>query len=157
MELILLFVSFLVQSPPIIRIPDCPSKGFAFSLKNYGHVSEKDIDIKKIRSGSGLSNIGLKGMLQSVDLKKHIVRELNGQSQYTYSSLPPGTVVDHSKKQQIPNKVVVIVLEDWPIYAGTPFDPIYITGTIRLDLTKGEAWIAPAKMQEHLAFQSQIL
>jgi hypothetical protein len=135
-----------------IKIPDSPTKGFAFSIKNYGHVSENDITIKSIRSGKGgMANLGLKGMLQSVDLKKHIANELNAQSQYGYSSLPPGTVVDDSRKQQIPNKVVTITLDDWPIFAGTPFDPIYITATLRLDLTKGEAWIAPAKTNEHLA------
>lgn len=141
-----------IQPTTSIRIPDCPTKGFAFSIKNYGHVSESDINITHIRSGQGgWCDIALKAALKAVDIKKQIANTLNGQSQYNFSSLPPGTVVDESKKQQIPNKVVTIILDDWPIYAGTPFDPIYISGTVRLDLSKGEAWIAPAKMQEHLA------
>lgn len=130
-----------------IRIPDSPQKGFAFSIKHFAPVSENDINITNIRSGKGgLANVGLQTILKTVNVKKEIAKNLNGQSEYGYSSLPPGTAVDNSRKQQIPNKIVTIVLEDWPIFAGTPFDPVHVSGTVRLDLRQGEAWVAPSKL-----------
>jgi hypothetical protein len=129
-----------------IRIPDSPQKGFAFSIKDYGPVDEKDINITSIRSGKGgLADLGLKAALSTFDVKKEIAKQLNSQSSFGYSSLPPGATVDYSRREEIPNKIITIIIEDWPIYAGTPFDPIHITGTVKLDLRHGQAWIAPSK------------
>lgn len=129
-----------------ISIPDSPDKGFSFFIKGYGPVSESDINIVKVRSGKGfIANTGLQAILQGANPKKQIADMLNKQSHFGYASLPEGTDVDMSRKQVIPAAIIKVQLEDWPVITGSPFDPVYITGSVTLDLRKGEAWIAPSK------------
>lgn len=140
------FQNKIIVTPQEFGIPDSLDKGFSFFIKNYGHVSETDINIVKVRSGKGfIANASLQAILQGSNPKKQIAEMLNAQTHFGYASLPEGTDVDMSKMQKLPAAIIKVNLEDWPVITGSPFDPVYITGSVTLDLRKGEAWIAPSK------------
>lgn len=126
-----------------------PKGGFEFRIQGYGKVESGQIRINRIRT-RGLSDYALQISIKSLGgtemIQNKIAEKLNAQSDrgYGHKSVPPGKEVDRDNEQKLGGQKVTVVLEDAPIYAGTPFDPIFVTGSIDLDLGEG-SWIAPAK------------
>ena len=138
-----------VQIDPSRTAIRIPKGGFEFRIQGYGKVESGQIRINRIRT-RGLSDYALQASLASLGgtemIQNKIAEKLNAQSDrgYGHKSVPPGKEVDRDNEQKLGGQKVTVVLEDAPIYAGTPFDPIFVTGSIDLDLGEG-SWIAPAK------------
>lgn len=130
-----------------VRIPESEQRGFEFFLKDF---KVEDVKIISLRSNSTKfgANASLQVLLAPFDINKRVKETLEKEAEYGFKSLPTGTETDFDKKQELPKKIIRVILEDFPVMTGSPYDPILIKGSVRLNLTAGEAWIAPSKKSE---------
>jgi hypothetical protein len=130
-----------------IKIPKSAdgSEGFCIHLDSF---KIKNIQIIQVGAGEmPRRDKFLLSLLAPEDIKKLVMKQLEGKTNISRDNIPPGTKCDMTKKVTIKGKDLFMKLDNVKVWYQTGEDKFIILSAI-VELEGGEGWIAPAIKDE---------